>query len=217
MMQTTKILAILFLNTIIAYSAISQEVLSNWKLDRESEDIRISYRHLLVGDTLETRQMRITFYIEAMPDKLIPMFYDADLLSEWSAGTKECKVLQYDTNTWSIYNLFDIPWPFKQKDLITEYRMIRSDSKVNLYMSGKPKLLPRFEGISRIEKYEGKWEFAPMGQGKTKVELTTISFTKPSMPRFIQDPILQNVFIDSINMLKELIAAQEPRRVLACE
>lgn len=216
-MRTSKLFFSLTISMILAYSAIAHEVLSDWKLDRESEGIEISYRYLYVGDTLKTRQMRISFYVDASPARIVPMFNDADNLTIWSAGTEKCEIIQSDTNTWTTYNLFDIPWPFQQKDLITEYKMIESNSSISLFMTGKPDQLPRYEDVSRMEKYEGQWMFTPLGNGKTKVELTTVAFSKPIVPKFIQDPILQGVFIDSINTLKGLITDQESQRIIACE
>lgn len=216
-MRTTKLLLSLSISLMVAYSTLAHEVLSNWKLDRESDDIKISYRNLKVGDTLKTRQMQISFYVDASPERILPMFTNEDNLSVWSARTEKCEIINYDTNTWTTYNLFDIPWPFEQKDLITEYRLVKSNSTINLYMTGKPNSLPYYEGVSRMEKYEGQWTFTHLGNGTTKVELTTVAFTKSNFPKFIQDPILQDVLIESINTMKGLLATQESQRIIAFE
>ena len=71
-------------------------------------------------------------------------------------------------------------------------------------MTGNPDFSPHLENIKRVKNYEGRWVFKALENGQTKVEFYTISFTKPIFPRFIQDPIIQKIFIESINKLRNL-------------
>lgn len=204
-MRSTKIISLIVMLLSGASPAGSHEILTNWKPDKKSEDIEISYRQVEVGDTLKTRQMRITFMIDAYPDQLIPMFKNSDHLTAWSAGTKKCDVIQdYDT-TWITYSVYDIPWPFNKRDLVTEYKMVKTDSQITLFLTGKPDRVPLQNGITRMEKYQGQWVFIPLGNGKTRVEFYSIAFARPIIPRFIQDPVVQRILIDSINKLKALL------------
>lgn len=216
-MRTIKITICLFLSLLISHGAIAHQVISGWKLSKESDQIEISYRYLNISDTLKTREMRISFYVDASPNSLIPMFKDAGKMKAWSARTKSCEIIQSDSNTWTTYSLLSIPWPFQKKDLVTEYHLINADSSIKILMKGIPDHVPYFEDISRIEKYEGEWSFIPLKNGKTKVELTTIYFSKSNIPKYIKDPIIQSVFIDSINNLKELLAQQQDYKILALE
>jgi hypothetical protein len=128
-MKTTRIIPIILVLLLGGNMAGSHEILSRWKPDKKSENIEISYRQIEVGDTLKTRQIRITFMVDAYPDQLIPMFKNSDHLTEWSAGTKKCEVIEdYDT-AWMTYSVYDIPWPFNKRDLVTEYKMVKTDSR----------------------------------------------------------------------------------------
>jgi hypothetical protein len=207
-MQSTKLFLILIASVLLSFPSYSFEVLSNWKLAKQSDDISISYRFIEVNGMLKTRQMQISFQVESKPEQIIRMFKSADQLSAWAAGTKKCKILQAGSSSWTTYSLYNIPWPFKQKDLITEYKLIKSDSIFTLLLKGKPNQLPYYKNISRIKQYEGSWLFIPLENGKTRVEFYSISFTKPVVPRMFQDPIIQDVFIDSINNLKTLLKEQ---------
>jgi len=206
-MHSTKAFTILIIFVILYYPAHSYEVLTTWKLAKQSEDIQISYRSVEIGDTLITRQMRITFLIEAAPEEIIELFRDADKLSAWSPEIKKCEILQDDHHRWVTYSLFDIPWPLNQKDQITEYQMVKSDSAVKLFLTGKPDLLPHYPNISRMNNM-GLWVFKPLGHKETHVEFYVIYLSNPVVPRFIKDPIIQNSFVDSINKLKILLTKQ---------
>jgi len=183
---------------------IGQEVLTNWKTAKKSKDIKISYRFVEVGDTLKTRQMRITFLVDAEPERIIELLKEPKNGEKWFSGTEKFQLLEDNENTWTTYNLYKNIWPFEQNDIITDYSLIRSDSSITLLMSGNPDFSPHLENIKRLENYEGRWIFKRLENGQTRVEFYTIAFTKPIMPRFIQDPIIQKIFIDSINKLRNL-------------
>ena len=183
---------------------IGQEVLTNWKTVKKSKDIKISYRFVEVGDTLKTRQMRISFLVNAEPERIIELLKEPKNGETWFSGTEKFHLLEDNENTWTTYNLYKNIWPFEQNDIITNYSMIKSNSSITLLMTGNPDFSPHLENIKRVKNYEGRWVFKPLENGQTKVEFYTISFTKPIFPRFIQDPIIQKIFIDSINKLRNL-------------
>ncbi len=111
------------------YNNYGQEILSNWKLAKQSEDIIISHRNVKVGDTLKTRQMKMPFIVGFDTETLIAMFKDSEKLSAWTAGAEKCEVLNDETdNTWMTCTLFDNPWPFKQKDLVTKHDLTETGS-----------------------------------------------------------------------------------------
>lgn len=203
----------------ISCSTTGQEVLSDWKLAKQSGDIKISYRYVEIGDTLETREMFLSFLVDAAPDKIIPVFKEADKLSYWTAGTKNCEVLRDNNSTWLVYSKFDFPWPFNQEDLITEYKMTKANTQTILsYESWTPKL-PYYKDIPNNKKYIGEWLFVPQKDGTTLVEFHSIALFKSSIPKFIQDPIVQNILIESINNLKSLLVQDKLRskKIIALE
>lgn len=208
-MQSTKNILWAFLFIFCQQAGASQTILSDWKLAKQLDGIKISYRFLNIGDTLETREMGIWFSINASPDEILTMFNNANNLSKWSAGIKECNIIEKNPNSWTTYNLYDIPWPFEQKDLVIEYSLKKSNNNTILNIRSKPKKVAEQPGITRIEDYEGKWIFTPATNGLTKVSFYSISFSKRVLPRFIQDPVIQNIFIESIQTLKSLLIIDE--------
>jgi len=202
---TIKSLFAIAAAVMLCVTGFSHEVLTKWKVAKRSDDIQVSYRYIMVGDTLKTREMRVSFSVDAKPDSIIKMFNNSEKFAAWSAGVEECKILKVDSSSWIMYNLYDAPWPFKQRDLITEYRVEKSDSITKLIMTGKPEQLPQYEDIMRMKLYEGYWSFQPLQNGLTHVEFHTISFTGPLIPRFLQDPVLQRTFINSMNKLKGML------------
>jgi hypothetical protein len=208
-MQLLKFIISVTLSLLVYSTVYGFDVMTSWKTSKKSEGVEISYRFIKVGDTLETRQMRMSFEMDATPGEIVRMFKNTDDFSNWSAGIKKCEQIENWDSSWITYSMYNIPWPFKQKDIITQYRLKKTDSSVVLYMKGEPDRLPYYDGISRIKDYVGYWVFKPLANGKTQVDFFTISFTKPVLPRFIQDPIIQHILIDSVQSLRELITQEK--------
>ena len=202
------ILSVLFLLIgIHSHAESDHKILTDWKLDRKSDDIEISYRKLMVGDTFKTREIRIAFEVDAPPEKIIPLFQDPEVFGYWSAGIEDCKLLAFDQSQWLLYSLYDLPWPFSARDVVTKYQVEEQGGIIKLRMSGQPDVYPVTKNVFRIREYEGYWQFSPYDDDSTRVEFHSIALYKPIAPRWIQDPIIQNAFIKSIARMKQQLLA----------
>jgi len=208
-MGINKVFLLLSLALLVHSNHYGQEILTNWKLEKQSEDIKISYRKVLVGDTFKTRQIKMTFMVSSDSKSVIALFKDSEKLTTWTAGAEKCRVLNDEAeNSWIIYTLYDIPWPFEQRDLVTKCHLKENDSVTIIHLTSVPQQIPYYQGVSREEKFEGQWKFTELNNGNTEVEFTSISFTKSAVPRFIQDPFVQGILIESANELKSLAKQQ---------
>lgn len=206
MQSMIKKLAVFFLFLFSSSIAYNQQILTNWKTAKQTDGIHIAYRFIQVGDSLKTRQMGIWFESEASPQQILAMFNNEDKLSQWTKGVKQCNIINQQADSWTTYKLYDIPWPFEQKDLVTHYQVDQDGDKLILRLRSTPDAMAYTQGVSRMQNYEAKWILKPLENGHTHVSFYSIAFSKPIMPRFIQDPVVQGVFIDSIQSLQALLA-----------
>jgi hypothetical protein len=181
--------------------------MGGWKLSRETEGISIYYRWLNT-DSLRTREMRAQFFIRAEIPAILRQFTKAENYLSWAVGIKECRIKIINDSSWVTYTLMDYPWPMKQKDLVTRYVVKKSRSETEIIISAEPEAFPPKEGIERMQNYTGEWKFVSAGEGNTLIDYRAVSFTKPVFPRFIQDPVIQKLFIDSFHELKYLAETQ---------
>lgn len=177
-------------------------ILTDWEMYKSADGIAISYRWVKIGDTLKTRELKTVFKVNAKTDVLLKQFTNDNKLSSWTAGSRECYVLQESENEWITHTLYDIPWPFSNNDLITRYHKEQDEAIVSLKIESIPDFIPELEDVERIKHYEGSWVFTANEDGSTHVEFRSTSFTKPLFPRFIQDPILQDMMINSMIKFK---------------
>jgi len=175
----------------------------NWKLAKEEDNISIYYRWL-DADTIKAREMRVLFSIEADIDAILLQFTSAANYSSWAVGIKECKIYPVNDSNWINYMVMDYPWPFRKKDVVTQCQLIKNEKGTTLKMLADNSFLKENPDMERIRDYQGIWSFVPAEGGKTHVEYRVVSFTKPVFPRFIQDPVIQELFIDSFRDLKRL-------------
>lgn len=195
---------ILILLMIVSLKANAVEVLTPWVTSRKSESVELQYRWVMVGDTLKTREMRAIFNVQAHPEEIVRNFYNCDKLKLWACGSKECKVFKTSEQEWINYSVFDIPKPFPQQDLVTKYYLKTLDNSTFIQVSAVPEYLPQHAGVERLQHYEGSWQLIPIGNGVTRVEFRSVSYTKPMLPRWLQDKILQPMLIDSFETLIKL-------------
>ena len=179
----------------------------NWELSRKTEDISIYYRWLNT-DSLRTREMRAQFFIHAEIPTILHQFTEAENYLSWGVGIKECRIKKINDSNWVTYSLMNYPWPFKQKDLVTRQMVKKSHTETVIAISAEPTFFPQKEGIERMQNYQGEWRFTSTEEGITLVDYRIVSFTKPVFPRFVQDPVIQKLFIDSFHQLKNLAEAQ---------
>ena len=76
-------------------------------------------------------------------------------------------------------------------------------------MMARPERFPRKSDVNRLEKYQGSWKLIPQAEGKNMVEFSSLTFSEPPVPRFILDPIIQRMMVNSMIDFKTLAESKE--------
>ena len=196
----------LFFALLVSYPSGGQfeyEVLSDWEEKRSSEDITFSYRDVRVGDTLETKEMRMVFSINANRDAILPYFKDPDMFMAWSPDVDECRLTGDSGDVWTLYKYYDMPWPISARDILTKCYVTKTDTLTHLKIIGIDGNVPERDDVKRIRMYEGQWMMRP-GNETTHIEFRTVQLDKPVGPRGIQNRVVENSFIKSVGLLQKL-------------
>ena len=185
--------------------AFDYEVLSNWTLKRESSGIEFSYRDVRVGDSLTTREMRMTFAVDAVASQLIPYFRDPELFMDWSPDVDECELVDSKDSEWTLYKFYNLPWPIAERDIVTRYYLTSSDSLLHMKIAVVDGgVVPR-QGVKRIDSYEAQWLLRPQSNGSTNIEFRTVQLTRTVGPRALQDRLIEKSFERSVALMRELV------------
>ena len=184
---------IVFLVLLISNCSYAGET-SNWQTARETEQLKLQYRWI---DSIDTREVRILFSVRANHNQIINCIRDPQLAKQWAVGVKDYRVYDMSPDRWIAYSLYKIPKPFAAQDLITRYKIVNESSEVKITITALPDYLERISGVNRQQNYSGKWILKETQNGITQIQFYSISYTKPLVPRFMQDPITQRVLIRS--------------------
>ena len=184
---------IVFLVLLISNCSYAGET-SNWQTVRETEQLKLQYRWI---DSIDTREVRILFSVKANHNQIINCIRDPRLAIQWAVGVKDYRIYDMSPDRWIAYSLYNIPKPFADQDLITRYEIVNESSEVKITITALPDYLERISGVNRQQNYSGKWILKETQNGITQIQFYSISYTKPLVPRFMQDPITQRVLIRS--------------------
>ena len=184
------------------------EPLSEWKSSKTDDDIEISYRKVLVGDTLETREMRITFEIEASSEWLIEMFRDPEAFLSWSTDVTTCDILDDKQDEWIMYKTYDLPWPISSRDIVNRYSVHTEENMTVLDITTEEGWVDPQKKVKRIDQYEAHWHFHAISPANTYVEYTAVELSDRPGPRILVDGIVESSYLGAIKRLKEKSANQ---------
>ncbi len=162
--------AVLFLGGFIlgvSFPAMAAE--HPWKLQKESEGIRVYTRAVEGSAVLEFRaetEIRT-------PLEVITSFYEeAGRMTEWFYRCKEAKLLKrISANESVVYFAADLPWPLSDRDGV--YRRVKSVDAATgavIYQLGAVSHdYPLQKGRVRVAYLDAEWHFTPRPNGMTAV------------------------------------------------
>ena len=127
------------------------------------------------------------------------------------SGVEKTRELKSDqTESKIVYIRFDVPWPFKNRDLITEIKTFEDRNKgyTDVYFSAKKDMLREYNNTIRLSSYEAHWKVSLLPGGKTKVSFSVYTDTEPVVPRWMQDPVTENLFKKNLLNLYDLLTLE---------
>ena len=191
------IIAVFYLNS--GFTTISE-----WDTKSQTEKIKLQYRWVKTSDNREMREFRAVLKVTSDVSSIIRNINEEDRLLQWTAKSKQCKIYGKTEKKWITYTLFDIPKPFSQRDLVLKHTLSNENGKLIIKLEPLPDYLPKQDNVTRMDEYLGYWIITPESDHAFRVEFYYTSTKKPIIPRFIMDPILQKMLMESFSKLIKL-------------
>ncbi len=182
-------------------ASMAQEILSRWETAIEKNDVKIQYRWIRDDYAGKTRQIKVSFDINAYAEVILESLINPKKYSDWSNQVKKCEIEYLSDNEWVNYSQYNIPRPLKQRDIIVKNSLIIEGSYVTIAMKSLPEYMAYQNHDNRIEGYEGEWRMYTNSKGITHVVFESFCKTKTSLPRAVLDPIVQRIMINSFSNL----------------
>lgn len=176
-----------------------------FKLVKSEQNINLFIRPIPLSEGYTVRQLKAVLYVRANPDEVVELIRDEKNITTWMKAVRNCKsLLRTSDDQWITYLIFSVPWPLNDQDCIFRFKKTtQSSGAVILEFSSDPNYMAAVDGIKRMKGIKGTWIITPMGDGTCRVEYSICSYTKPSMPKWLTDPIIQGNLISSMSAFRD--------------
>lgn len=181
---------------------------SEWELDRNSGGVKTYTRWITLNGSSKVRERMGEMVLNCSVNSVVKILCDSKAIGNWMSGIKENYCLkQVSGSEWYAYTLFDIPWPFEKRDLISNYKVnnMNDGNNTTILISSKDDYLPEKSNIKRLKDYKASWTIVKITDIKVIVSFKAMANTPPMFPRFIQDPVLAQMFHNNLVNLKKLL------------
>lgn len=178
----------------------------NWELRKHDDDVYIYQRWVEAGPGRKARELYAEIQVKSTPEKLAQVIRNEKYGTEWLSMADEYTVLRENSESeWYAYSRFNF-LPALKFDLITrnEMKLNPGNRAVTIVISGQPNYLPENEKYRRLSHFEGRWEFVPTENNRTRIRYYMFSKTKPFLPRWVTDPFVLNEMENCVSNVKKI-------------
>ncbi len=201
-MKLNSILLFLPLIIVIGFSSNDS---SDWVLRKNKNGIAVYTRY---HEGSGIKEIWVIDTVNSSLSGVVAVLLDAENFHKWVYHCSEYKILklindreQYD------YELTDVPWPFSDRDLITDSK-ISQDSltkTVTISSMAAPGYIPDKPGILRIKQFQSVYTLTELGNGKIKIDYTAFGNPGGDIPDWlINANIVVGPYKSTFRMNKQL-------------
>ena len=150
----------LILILLITNSLSSLFAQPSWTLQKEDDQIKVYFRQKQEN----LYEIRVNTSFDVSADYIIYHIENIEKYPEWVYRCTDAHFIENNPNSKIIRTITNIPWPFKDRDVITKIH--KPDKKGNissLYSEAIPDYYPPDKNYKRQEFAEAKWELEEKG------------------------------------------------------
>jgi hypothetical protein len=155
----------------------------DWELVKQKEGIRIYTAHQKESPILA---YRIETTIKGDLRKVYQQVVDFEGNKKFLDTVEKIRVLQRKPGeNVLVYMLFDLPWPFSDRDFINRMDMELGRDTIVLRSSPATDVVDPKDGVVRIRKFSERWLLVKQPGGKTKLSLQGYADPGGALPAWI--------------------------------
>lgn len=174
-----------------------------WTFVKEKDGIKV-YTRLESNSSLKSFKGEVTF--QASLEKVYSMLGTDKNNDWWPTAITEVKVLGYDENKYIQYYLvYNLPWPFKNRDIVTETTIITDTvSGVRKYVASPlPNKVPEKSNLVRIKEYHQTWTVQHENKGYVHVTLEGSLNPGGDIPAWLFNMVITETPLKMLYSLRE--------------
>ncbi len=185
---------------LLSYLVDAQE---NWKLVKEEAGIKVYTKPESGSDYKAFKaEMEVSCKIE----KIVEILKTSDTNNSWIVNCKGIELLKTDDNEQYYYIETQLPFPFKNRDMVYHFQYITINSdQVIVDVTGMPEYIQPKEGIVRMAKTNGYWFLTSLGTDRTSVIYQMHVEPGGLIPAWLANPFIVNVPFSTFKELRKII------------
>jgi hypothetical protein len=198
------VLLILFTVSIM-YGQNENSESNEWKLSFSKNDVKVFTR---LHDNSKVKEFKAVTTVKASVENILNIVLDASNYPKWMDNVTEAALLKKEgRNKYIIYSRVKIPWPFNDRDQITE-TVVERDS-VSGSVICKVEILPdlknKDKNVVRITVGNGYWLLEPLSGGVTGVTYSFYADPGGNLPAGIINMFIEDSPYKTLLGLKEIV------------
>ena len=198
---------IFLLLTFLLFTKFTAFGQGNWELKKKGEGVEVYTRKAAVGNI---KEIRVLCQLDATEAQFINMLKDIPGYSEWVFSNKKSYILKTVAPDKIIYyTQCKLPWPIKDRDLITELNIEPSPQVLNVNVKCLPQYLPKNTDYIRVPYSLAKWKVTLMADNKLNVDYTFSVDPGGSIPSWILNATMAIGPYNTFVKLKDLIKVRK--------
>ncbi len=141
---------------------------AEWALQKQADGIDIYTRPVEGSDI---KEFKAEGMVDIHIDEIVALLQDSDRFQEWFPNTSDSRLIKRDGDISYQYSVMQTPWPISDRDNIFRSVTTRDTStgSVHISIEAAPKEIPENDGLHRVTRATGSWQFTPEGADKTLV------------------------------------------------
>lgn len=203
-MKSKAFIAIVLTISILQLS-FSNKKNDNWKLVKNKNGIKA---YTSEQENSSVNRVKVTTSIKTSLTALTSVLKDFSSHKNWIYNcilTQKMKVIS--ETEYYFYTKSKAPWPISYRDIVT-HTVIKQDKKtktVTFTATGKPNYIKKKEGIVRVKKLNGRWEFIPHKNGIVDLRFYLLIDAGGTLPTWVVNAaIAEGPFQTVQNLVKQV-------------
>ncbi len=181
----------------------SQETLGNWKLVKNSNDIKIYSRTYL---QTQFKEYQAVMVIKTTPTKLLALIRDDKIAKDWISRMKELKTVKViSQHEWFTYAEISLPFPFQNRDLISHNLVTVNEEIIKIDLLSVPNFLPKTTDRVRMQNSKGFWQFKQLANDEVEVMYQFFAEPVVALPQWFVAPFIANGIHSTFENMREKV------------
>lgn len=175
---------------------------SKWELKKTGDNIKVYFRK----KTEEIVEVKVKALYKHNCEKVVKTIKNTTYYPQWVYKCQKTEYV-YENGQRYLRTVTDIPWPLQDRDNIAFQKPMRHPDE-NTYIIESysvPKAIPEYDGITRQEKSDVRWEIKKLDKNTTSIDYTIQIKLTEGLPDFIVESITVSGPYETFNNLNNLL------------